>query len=69
MSRRAWTAREDEAIRKAAQASRRDGYRMTDQANGEVGPRARLAEVARRLGRSYQATRKRASRLGARSRP
>lgn len=65
---RAWTAREDAEIRKAARRSRRNGVRYADQPDGGYGPRARLREVAERIGRSYAATRKRASRLGVRSR-
>ena len=67
---RSWTTAEDELIRAAARESRRDGYRLVDDPEtGELGPRARLREVARRLDRTYSATRKRASRLAVSSRP
>ena len=64
MTPRPWTDREDAEIRRAAAESRRDGYRWVDRPDGSLGPRRRLAEVAERIGRSYAAVRKRASRLG-----
>lgn len=57
---RRWTEEEDHLIRLAAHGNRHHG--LTDDASEY---RARLRDVARRIGRSYDATRKRASRIGA----
>ena len=62
---RPWTAAEDDAIRAAARATRDDGLTVPDTAARA----ARLADVARRLGRTLDATRKRAQRIGAWSYP
>ena len=67
--REVWTPAEDALIRAAAEANRRPGgYTRDDFTVGEAGRMAgRLAEVARELGRSPDAVRKRAQRIGARS--
>ena len=62
---RAWTTAEDDAIRAAARATHDDGLTLPDTAARA----ARLADVARRLGRTVYATRKRAQRIGAWSYP
>ena len=68
-----WTPAEDALIRAAAAANRRPGgytrdeYATGDRHNGR-GYANRLAEVAAKLGRSPAAVRKRAQRIGERSR-
>ena len=68
-TRRVWTPAEDEAIRAAARENKRPGgYTRDDFTVGKAGRMAgRMAEVARELGRSPDAVRKRAQRIGARS--
>ena len=65
-----WTPAEDTLIRAAAEANRQPGgYTRDDFEVGEARRFAgRLAEVARQLGRTPAAVRKRAQRIGARSR-
>ena len=62
---RAWTTAEDNAIRAAARATRDDGLTLP----GTADRAARLAVVARQIGRSVHATRKRAQRIGVWSYP
>ena len=67
-----WTEDEDDAIREAAAMNREHGrYLVIDvevcKAVFGAARVARLRELARELGRSYLAVRKRASRLEARS--
>ena len=65
---RAWTPEEDDAIRAACSANRSIG--LTDENGGGQGPRwraRRLQAVADRFGRTLEAVRKRAQRLGERS--
>ena len=65
---RAWTLEEDDAIRAACSANRSIG--LTDENGGGQGPRwraRRLQAVAARFGRTLEAVRKRAQRLGERS--
>lgn len=65
--RRPWTAEEDEAIRKAARATFEEG--LTVVADGETLRAGRLADVGHRIGRSHDAVKKRAQRIGAFSYP
>ena len=66
---RAWTAAEDDAIRAAARATFDGGLTVwADDAGGPVRA-ARLADVARQLGRTVDAVQKRAQRIGAFSYP
>ena len=65
--RRPWTAAEDEAIREAARATFEDG--LTVHADGETTWAARLADVGEQIGRSHDAVKKRAQRIGAFSYP
>ena len=66
----AWTAEEDAAIRRAVRANRERGFtaRVGKPGAGDgyrVVRTARLADVARAIGRSVDAVRKRAQRIGA----
>ena len=62
--RRPWTEAEDDAIRAAARATWDRG--LTVQRGERAGERAgRLADVAREIGRTAAACRKRAQRIGA----
>ena len=66
----AWTAEEDAAIRRAVRANRERGFTALEGAPGDgdgfrVVRTARLADVARAIGRSVDAVRKRAQRIGA----
>lgn len=67
----AWTAAEDAAIRAAVRANREDGFTALERTADGDGWRtvrtARLADVAKRIGRSLDAVRKRAQRIGAHS--
>ena len=65
----AWTAEEDAAIRRAVRANRERGFTALER-DGDgwrVVRTARLADVARAIGRSVDAVRKRAQRIGAHS--
>ena len=62
---RAWTAEEDAAIRAAADATRESGLTVLDRERWQTVRAARLADLAARLGRSVDAVRKRAQRIGA----
>ena len=68
----AWTVEEDAAIRRAVRANRERGFTALERAGAGDGWRvvrtARLADVARAIGRSVDAVRKRAQRIGAQSR-
>ena len=65
---RRWTRAEDDAIRKAVAGNRTDGL-SAQWADFRAGQRYanRLARVARNIGRSVDAVRKRAQRIGAES--
>lgn len=66
--RKRWTADEDEAIRAAAAVTFNEG--LTLQEGERIGERAsRFADLARRFGRTVDAVRKRAQRIGAHSYP
>ena len=62
-------AEEDAAIRRAVRANRERGFTVLERGGAGDGWRvvraARLADVARRIGRSVDAVRKRAQRIGA----
>jgi len=71
---RTWTPEEDAAIREAATLNRRLGITGFDLGDVQAGRRAmddtyrnELRAVARSIGRTYAAVRKRAERIGARS--
>ena len=69
---REWMADEDRLIQEAAELTRTQGRRPLDMAETlaaikGTGRAARLRDVAERIGRTYRAVRKRASRLEARS--
>ena len=66
----AWTPEEDAAIRRAVRANRERGFTALEGRPGDgdgfrVVRTARLADVARTIGRSVDAVRKRAQRIGA----
>ena len=67
----AWTVEEDAAIRRAVRANRERGFTALERAGDGDGWRVvrttRLADVARAIGRSVDAVRKRAQRIGAHS--
>lgn len=62
---RAWSAEEDAAIRAAADATREHGLSVLDKERWQTVRAARLADVARRFGRTLAAVQKRAQRIGA----
>ena len=66
-----WTEAEDALIREAAEATRQEGLwggnTHWSRTRSPYVHERRLADVAARLGRTYEATRKRAQRIGARS--
>ena len=68
-----WTEREDRLIREAAAANLAEGLRTPEGRHKMHTTKAdfsnRLAEVARKIGRTYVAVNLRACRIGARSRP
>ena len=65
--RRPWTAEEDEAIRAAARATFNEGLTVLE--DGAAIRAGRLAEVGRLIGRTADAVRKRAERIGVFSYP
>ena len=65
---RAWTEREDDLVREAARETSRAGLTVVDDA-GVVRRAARLADVARQIGRTRAAVEARAVRIGAVSYP
>lgn len=64
---RRWTAREDRAIYCAAKQTRYDGISARGRHRKKGSHRARLREVAEKLGRTYGAVRMRAHRIDERS--
>lgn len=71
---RTWSEDEDNAIREAAKLTRKHGLIGFDLGDIQAGRRAmddpyrnELRQVAKAIGRTYAAVRKRASRIGARS--
>ena len=60
-----WTAEDDEALRAAAHGTYQHGLKSYGHHGRGSQYANRMRDVARRLGRSYEATLKRAQRIGA----